>query len=167
MGCLEEEQDKDVLKRCITLPRSPQLKYFFAPASLSKSNVIKCSDFIYLFADLLSIYHKLFLWASELCFYKETKSCLCLQCWETMCGFLASFVSRMPKHVDNIDLTPGADVKPVPLIYVQEEAPLSLIAAAICLLLILRDRSCRSGQSCSVALDYTFYDLSILQLQEC
>lgn len=52
-----------------------------------------------------------------------------------------SFVSRMPKHVDNIDLTPGADVKPVLLIYVQEEASLSLIGAAICLVLIVRDRS--------------------------
>lgn len=47
----------------------------------------------------------------------------------------------MPKHVDNIDLTSGADVKLMLLIYVQEEASLSLIAAAICLVLILRDRS--------------------------
>lgn len=54
---------------------------------------------------------------------------------------LASFVSRMPKHVDNIDLTSGADVKLMLLIYVQEEASLSPVAPAICLLLILRDRS--------------------------
>lgn len=46
----------------------------------------------------------------------------------------------MPKHVDNIVLTSGAGVKLMPLIYVQEEAALSLIAAATGRLLILRDR---------------------------
>lgn len=55
---------------------------------------------------------------------------------------LASFVSWMPKHVDNIDLTSGAGVKLMLFICVQEEASLSLIAAAIHLPLILRDRSC-------------------------
>lgn len=44
---------------------------------------------------------------------------------------LASFVSRMPKHVDNVDLTPGAGVKLMLLICVQEEASLSLIATVI------------------------------------
>lgn len=69
---------------------------------------------------------------------------------------LVPFVSRMPKHVDNIDLTPGAGVKLMLLIYVQEEASLSLIAAAICLLLILRDRSSRFSQGTSAVLDFTF-----------
>jgi len=50
---------------------------------------------------------------------------------------LESFVSKMTKHVDNIDLTLRSCVKLKLLIYVQEEASLSLIAIAICLLLTL------------------------------
>lgn len=66
---------------------------------------------------------------------------------------LVSFVSRMPKHVDNIDLTSGAGVKLKLLIYVQEEASLSLIAVAIHLVLTLRDGSCWFGQSSSAILN--------------
>lgn len=60
---------------------------------------------------------------------------------------LASFVSRMPKHADNIDLPSGAGVKPMPLIYVQEEASLSLIAAAQEHRVYSQGRSCRFCQS--------------------
>lgn len=64
-----------------------------------------------------------------------------VQGWETMWGFFGVICLQNAKHADNIDLTSGAEVKPMLLIYVQEEATLSLIAAAICLVWILTDTS--------------------------
>lgn len=54
----------------------------------------------------------------------------------------------MSKSADNIDLTSGAGVRLVGLIYVQQEVSLSLIAGSIHLLLIVGDTSAVLDNTC-------------------